>query len=205
MVCWLTGCIDVNDLLVLSSCGGHHYPGCTSHRFNPDLYKDKKKKHWEFQVFSSMFFLLHWSLAQSFCTTKYRSIASKEKIETLNDAWHINPLFYIEWGLRATFSTHVSSWGISLRVGYIEEKRSCIPVSTCYINSRNDEVQGDIYSNYYHHHVSIEHFPLLLQWSVKLVVAFPAISGSFLMAVHQTVGMRVRSFWPWFANNFTPL
>lgn len=54
------------------------------------------------------------------------------------------------------------------------------PVHQCqHVTSTAEMLKYQVtYSNYYHFHVSIEHFLLLLQWSATLAVPFPAVRSA---------------------------
>lgn len=84
------------------------------------------------------------------------------------------------------------SWRIPVRGGY-RVYWGCTPVSTCYIDSRNAKVPG--------FHWTFSFAPPVV---CKVGCVIFSCAFSSMLAVHQTVEMRARSFWPWFANDFTP-
>lgn len=184
VVCWLTGCIDVNDL---SFC----WVAVVTSTLNSQvthLILIYPKINWLFIRCSPLYFSLHLSLAQSFWTTKYKWIASDKN-------W-----LHIKWWFSTDFQ-HIMTpvLGEFLWEVVILSMSNSTPVSTCYINSRNAKVPVIITTFTFPMNIFFCSFS-----GLKVGCAISSCSFSSMLAVHQTVEMRAGSFWPGFANDFTP-
>lgn len=145
VVGWLTGCKDVNDLSFCWVAVVTSTPNAqVTHLIL--IYRKINQNHWHFIRFSPLYFSLHLSLAESFWTTKYILIVSDKTFQCWCIAQY--PWLQIKWWLRAQFfnifMTPVLGEFLWEVVILWMSTRSCTPVSTCYINSRNAKVPGDI-------------------------------------------------------------